>query len=112
MAYLSELGGTALWGAIEAGARVAEDPYLPEVTCHILRLDKITDGLAPGPRCLKTVATKAHKDRGIGMESAAGPLRAFVWYKEHPAIVAALGLGAVGLVWYLGYSMGRKKRRV
>lgn len=94
-------------GGIIAAAKIGEDPALPEVTCLILRMNRITEGRPLGPSCPKQTYTEAQKKRGIGLTSAVAPLRAAVWAREHP--IAALGVGAalIGSVALIGYYAGK-----
>lgn len=92
---------------VEAAARLVEDPALPEVACQILRLEKIHHGESPGSPCPLTVVTKSAAGKGVGLSAATTPLRAFVWTQEHPVAAWSLIVGAVGLIWAIGFSSGR-----
>jgi hypothetical protein len=97
--------------AIQAAGKVIEDPYLPEISCHLLRLNKITRGVPAGPPCPRTAVSPTARPKGIGLSTAAKPLRAWVWAKENPIIAAAAGASIVGLIWGVGYRMGKKRKR-
>jgi hypothetical protein len=102
MASLDTIGNVAL-----ATARVVEDPYLPEVACQLLRLNAIERGMAPGGSCAKTTR-RAVPGKGIGLRYVAKPLRAAVWARQNPLAAAAVVGGAVFLIGYIGYAMGKK----
>ena len=93
--------------AVEAASKVIEDPYLPEVTCHLLRLNRISRGENPGAPCSRTVVTAAQRGKGVGMGIAAKGLRVFAWARTNPGLAIGVGVGAVGLVFGLGYLVGR-----
>ena len=93
-----------------AAARVIEDPHLPEVTCHILRLNAIEKGQKPGPKCKKIPKATA-VGRGIGLRYATGPLRTFVAVRERPWIVPVVVGGLLGGVFLLGYVAGAASKR-
>lgn len=101
-----ELG--SIGSTLDAAGKVVSDPALSDVACHLLRLNKITEGKPPGPPCLRRVYTKAQKEKGIGLYMAVKPLRAFIWARQRPAAAIAIGVGAVGALVGLGYLLGRK----
>lgn len=94
----------------EAATKVARDPGLPEVTCNVLRLNRITEGLPPGPPCARRRYTAAEKRRGIGLAKMVAPLRGAVWARQHPAQSIAIGVGVIGALVGLGYWWGRGAR--
>jgi hypothetical protein len=96
--------------AIQAASKVVEDPYLPEVSCHILRLNRIAKDQNPGAPCPRTTVSP-HTKKGIGLSAAAKPLRAWVWARENPIVAVAAGTSVIGLIWGLGYYSGKKRRR-
>lgn len=96
--------------AVAAAGKVIQDPGLPEITCHLLRLNKITEGKDPGPPCPRPRYTTADKRRGVGLSRAATPLRAVVWARERPVAAIGIGIATVGLLVGIGYYWGRKKR--
>jgi hypothetical protein len=116
MAYEEALGAdvssllTRGASALKAASKVIEDPALPQITCHVLRLNKITRNEDPGPPCPKIVLTEAQRRKGVGLAAAEKPLRAFVWARKNPAIAIGIGVGVVGMIWYVGYAMGKRKR--
>lgn len=96
--------------AIAAAGKVIQDPGLPEITCHVLRLNKITEGKDPGPPCPRRHYTTADKRRGVGLSRAATPLRVVVWAREKPVVAAAIGIATVGFLVGVGYYWGRKEK--
>lgn len=96
--------------AVAAVAKVVQDPALPEVTCHVLRLNKITEGRDPGPPCTRRRYTLSEKKQGIGLTLAVTPLRAAVWARAHPLLAMGAGLAVAGVLVGAGYTMGRKRR--
>lgn len=95
--------------AIQAASKVISDPALPEITCHILRLNNVVAGKNPGPPCPRTAYSPAQKRQGVGMHLATKPLRAAVWARRHPAVAIGIGVGVVGLFVGIGYAMGKRK---
>jgi hypothetical protein len=105
----SALGQTgALATGVKAVTAVATDPYLNEVVCNVLRLEKIQAGTDPGAPCAKT---RPGLRGGIGLSSAVGPLRAFVYHRQHPWIVPTAVAGIVGLTFLAGYWAGKSRRK-
>lgn len=96
--------------AVAAVAKVVQDPALPEVTCHVLRLNKITEGKDPGPPCTRRRYMLTEKKQGIGLTLAVTPLRVAVWARANPLLAAGAGLAVAGLLVGAGYSMGRRQR--
>ncbi len=84
------------------------DPYLTEVTCNILRLERIQAGQKPGVPCART---QAGLRGGIGLSEAVGPLRAFVYHREHPWIVPTAIAGVIGFTFLSGYWAGKSRRK-
>ncbi len=109
VSYLStgDAASTAL-DAATATLKVAEDPFLPEVVCQVLRLSAIEEGRSPGPPCKRLVGRPA-PGRGIGLRYAVMPLRVAVKVRERP-VMAMIGVGAVllGLVAF-GYGLGHQR---
>lgn len=104
VASLIERGGPA----ILAASKVVEDPALPEVGCHLLRLNKAARGLPVGPPCASAIYPK--RGLGVGLSRAVKPLRALVWARTHPITSSAMVSGAVGLLVLLGYYIGRRRQ--
>ncbi len=105
MAYVAtgDIGDTA-----SAAMKVAVDPYLPEVTCHVLRLAALEEGRDPGLRCLRTRTTVTNK--GVGLRYAVVPIRMAVNMYEHPYRAAAVAGGVLLGIFALGYLTGRRSR--
>lgn len=95
--------------AVEAVSKVIQDPALPEVTCHLLRLNKLTEGRPPGPPCTRRSYSAAQRRQGVGLTLAVRPLRAAVWARENPVAAVAVGAGAVGALVGVGYLIGRRR---
>lgn len=94
----------------QAGKAILDDPYFPEVTCHLLRLRAITKGQNPGPRCPSTVTTPQMLRKGIGLQYAAKPLRAVVYTREKPWVVPVAALALVGVPFLVGLKLGKGRR--
>jgi hypothetical protein len=95
--------------AVQAAAKVLEDPALPEVTCQVLRLNALASN-RPSPVCPAQRYTLAQKQKGIGLHLAVTPLRIAVWARMHPLLATAVAGGSVlGLVG-LGYALGKGAR--
>ena len=114
--YVSSLGGLSVEDlikkggtALQAASKVLVDPALPEVSCHVLRLNKITKGKHPGPACAKVRYTASQKATGVGLARVVKPLRAAVWARQNPVVAVGIGAGVVGLIWWVGYRMGSSK---
>jgi len=101
MATLSTIGSAAL-----AAGKVIEDPYLPEVACQLLRLNALERGMIPGAPCARTPKTRTNK--GIGMRYVAPPLRAAVWARQNRLAAIGIAAGAVFLIGYVGYQIGKR----
>lgn len=96
--------------ALQAAAKVIQDPALPEVTCNILRLNRAVEGKNPGPPCQRHVYTQAQKKRGVGLHLAIHPLRGYTWARQNPALAIGLGASAIALIFGLGYMLGERRR--
>ncbi len=92
---------------LRAGAKILEDPYLPEVACEVMRLSDIEGGKPAGARCPPTRVTAKMK-KGVGLRYAVKPLRALIFHKQNPWVVPVVLLGTLGAIFYLGYTMGKK----
>lgn len=96
--------------AVLAASKVIEDPALPEIVCEVLRLNKVVSGQNPGPSCPRRVITGADKRKGVGLYVAREPLRAYVWARQNPFLALGAAAALVGVIGYVGYSMGRRSR--
>ncbi len=92
--------------ALEAAIQLLEDPYLPEVTCNVLRLSKVEQGKPVGAPC--PVGPRGQR-KGIGLRYAIKPLRAAVWVRINPLLATALGLSVVGSLIGIGVIIGKAK---
>ena len=107
MSYRSTGDTTAVLDAATAALKVAQDPFLPEVVCSVLRLSALEEGRNPGPRCAKVNAAPG---RGIGLRYAVVPIRLAVKAREQPVLaVAVVGGVLFGLVAF-GYALGKNRR--
>lgn len=101
--------GAALLGkaspTLGVAAKVATDPYFPELTCHLIRLSNVSDGLAPGV-CART---RPGLRGGIGLEDAILPVRAFVAHKQRPWLLPAIAVVLLGGTFAIGYLAGKGK---
>lgn len=94
-----KLGTTAL--------KVLEDPYLPELTCLVMRLNAIQESRDPGLPCKRT---PKGLPGGIGLEDVITPVRIFAGIKQKPAL-GILGIILVlGGIAGLGYLVGKGKK--
>ena len=96
--------------AIQAASKVIMDPALPEVTCNVLRLNRVVEGGGAGPACARVRYTTAQKKQGVGLYMAVTPLRLATWARANPALAIMAGMGVVGGLVGLGYMLGKKKR--
>lgn len=94
--------------AIAAAAKVIEDPALPEITCHVLRLNKLTEGKDPGGTCARRAYTEQEKQKGIGLTVLAKPLRLAVWTRQNPILAGLIGASVAGAFIGIGYLWGKK----
>ena len=92
--------------ALEAAIQLLEDPYLPEVTCNVLRLSKVEQGKPVGAPC--PVGPRGQR-KGIGLRYAIKPLRAAVWVRLNPLLATALGISVVGSLIGIGVIIGKAK---
>lgn len=100
----------SIGSAVLAAKDILGDPYLPEVSCHLLRVNRMERGLNPGAPCERTRATPAQIQRGVGMRFLVGPLRFMTWARQNPALAVGIVAGSIGMIYYLGYSQGKRKR--
>ena len=100
---LFEKAGPTLKAALE----IIEDPYLPEVVCHVSRLARIERGERPGSACIEATVSPAVANRGIGLRLAIKPLRAVVWARLHPLLASAIGISFVGALVGIGIAIGK-----
>lgn len=89
-------------GALGTGAKVIQDPYLPEVLCRVNQLAEIEAGTKVTP-CPAMAPGRAG---GIGLRKVVAPLRAYVYAEQHPWVYP-LGIAAViGIPFLIGYLAG------
>lgn len=89
--------------ALGTAVNVADDPYLPEVVCHIGQLQQINAGRAPG----ECTSLPDGLPGGVGLGSAIKPLRFYVYAKQHAWVFPAVVVGLFGLPFLLGYEYGK-----
>lgn len=88
---------------------VVQDPFLPEVTCLVMRMAALEQGRKP-PTCPKTaLSTRLSQGRGIGLRYAVIPLRVTVKVRENPVLTPVVATGVVAGLFLLGYAIGRSK---
>jgi hypothetical protein len=106
----TSLGANDLTAA-QAVAAVVSDPYLTEVSCHVLRLAAIERGERPPARCQEIPVVPATIGKGIGLRYVVRPLRVAVAAREHPYYAAGVVTAVVGGIFLLGYAVGKGARR-
>lgn len=94
-------------GILAVGAKLLDDPYLPEVTCLTMRISALEEGRPPGPPCRRTPPNQPR--RGLGLREVITPLRWAAKSKEHRWLLPAAVGGAVLGSFALGYLFGREK---
>jgi hypothetical protein len=96
--------------AANVGQRVMSDPHLQETVCEGIRVLRVLDNKPAGAPCRRTApVSKARLDRGVGLQGALLPARAFIFHRQNPwALPVAIG-GTVGLVFLAGYFIGKRK---
>lgn len=101
--------GADLKTAAQAAIRVADDPHLPEVACHVLRLSDMEAGRPAGSPC-PPVPLNRSPGKGIGLRHAVVPIRLAVKVREKPWVAVLAVGGILGLTFALGYGAGRRKK--
>lgn len=111
MTYHQNLGASldTIGDAVQAASQIVEDPFLPEIACHVLRLSRIAAGEDAGRPCPATVVTPGRQNKGVGLSAVSAPLRAFTWMRANPLVAMAIGGAVVGGVFWLGYRHGRNR---
>lgn len=104
---LELLGSTSQTGAAVAG--MANDPYFPEVVCHLLRANNVAEG-RPAGHCQPTPPSAAATGRGIGLRHAILPVRAYVEHVRRPWLFPLLGAALLAGVYQLGVNDGKERR--
>lgn len=95
---------TSAGGALGTGAKVVQDPYLPEVLCMVDQLAQIE----AGQRVTPCVRIAPGRPGGVGLRKVVPAMRAYVYAEQNPwAYPVAIG-AAVGIPFLLGYLMGGK----
>lgn len=103
MSGLGDLAST-IESALGTGASIAEDPYLPEVLCHINQLQQINSGGQAGT-CADTAD---NLPGGVGLINAVKPMRAYVWLQSNsPWGYIGLAAALIGLPMLIGYEIGK-----
>jgi hypothetical protein len=98
MAYTA-MNGTV--STVNAATAIISDPYLPEVTRLVLKLQSLEKGSA---------GTGGSTGKGVGLRNVVGPLRLFVKTQESPWILPVAAIGVFGLIFSAGY-FARKVQR-
>ena len=96
---------------IEAAAKILKDPALPDVACNVLRLNRVVEDKPPGEPCPKRYYTAAQRQQGVGLHVAVAPLRAYIWARQNPVLAVGIGVGAVALIYSLGFAAGKRRFR-
>lgn len=94
---------TTAGGALGTGAKVVQDPYLPEVLCRVDQLAQIEAGQRPSP-CASMPPGRAG---GIGLRKVVAPLRAYVYAEQHPWVYPVAIGAAIGIPFIFGYLAGK-----
>ena len=85
-----------------AAAAIVKDPYLPEVTRLVLKLQSLEKGTA--------AKSSGSTGTGVGLRNVVGPLRLFVKVQEKPWILPAAAIGIVGSIFAAGYFVGKSRK--
>jgi hypothetical protein len=94
--------------ALKLAQRALKDPHLQEVLCEANRVALVLDRKNPGARCRRTgKVSKAQLQQGIGLKGALLPARAFIFHRRNPWVLPAAIGGTVGLVFLMGYFVGK-----
>ena len=93
--------------ALQVGAKILQDPYLPETACEITRLSNLEAGRAAGAACPRTSATQAQIAKGVGLRHAVTPLRFYIFHRQHPWVVPLAVAGVLGLTFWIGREVGK-----
>jgi hypothetical protein len=104
------MGQAPVTTATMAALRVVEDPFLGETACEVMRLSNLKRTGSPGPPCPRTDPRYRGSAKGVGLEKLVGPLRTYIGHRERPWALPALVGGAVLLIFYAGYGVGRGRR--
>lgn len=98
--------------ALKLGTRVMADPHLNEALCEGMRVVNVLDKQPPGRPCRRTgPVSKARLAKGVGLNQALMPARAFILHRQNPwALPVAIG-GTVGLVFLVGYFIGKGRKK-
>lgn len=99
MAYTAMSG---LVSTANAAAAIATDPYLPEVTTLVLKLQSLEKG--------STAKSEGSTGKGVGLRNVVGPLRLFVKIQEKPWILPVTVVGIFGMVFAAGYFVRKVQR--
>lgn len=88
-----------------AALKIAQDPHLKEMICHVLRLNALERGVRAPTPCARIPAT-ASPGKGIGLRHAVGPLRMFVTIREKPYLIPLVVGGTAMAVFLAGFFLG------
>jgi len=99
MAYNDLSGLSTIVSAAEAAAYIANDPALPQVASRIQTLHSLEAQASAG-----TVNAQ-----GIGLHRLVKPLDAYITYRKNPWLGYVAVAAALGLPFFLGYVMGKKR---
>lgn len=89
--------------SLGTAVNVAEDPYLPEIVCHVGQLQQINAGQAPGA-CTEL---PDGLPGGVGLSAAVKPFRFYVYAKQNVWVFPAVALAILGIPFMLGYEWAK-----
>jgi len=102
MSYISR-HRIGLSGILDAATDVVSDPCLDQVATLATTMNSLQQTApTPGQPTPPPVP-------GIGLCSLVQPLQLVVWVEQNPMLAMAAGLGAVGLLIAIGYSIAKKE---
>ena len=90
--------------------KVLEDPYLPQASCEVMRLSRVSAGRAAGPRCAAPRLSRAQAQKGVGLRATVTPLRLMIFHKQYPWLAPLAGATILGGIFYLGYVTGKDRK--
>jgi hypothetical protein len=97
---------------VRIAGQVAADPYLKETICVAQRVVNALGNKKPGPPCRRTgPVSAAQLKRGANLGKLLPAARAIVFHKKNPWVVPAVAVGTVGLIFWMGYFVGKSKKK-
>src|SRR5262249_35161606 len=89
-------------GTITTAIDVANDPYMPEIVCRVNQLKAVDRGEAVS----ECTSLPPGLQGGVGLHSAMGPLRAYVYAQRNPWVYGLAIAALIGIPMYIGYELG------